>query len=255
LSSRKKRTARSVNYCCSGSSRWRRIGNEISRSLNNHGLVCRRLTAGASAVQVAAQVDTSRPIYANSPFAYSIVVANGSEPEKVDLAPLKAYNPAGPSTQNQTSIVNGKTSSYVIMTYQLTAPAAGQHTLGAVSVTVAGRTYQTQPVTITVVEPGTTQQMDVEMDISTEACYVGQPVVLTFTFYVWADIVRSRMIDNINISVFRRSKATCSLSKRPTTRPRSSWLNCSSTAAPRRLCRTRSATRALTVSACGFPRC
>jgi hypothetical protein len=153
------------------------------------------------AVQVAAQVDTSRPIYANSPFAYSIIIADGSQPVNVDMGPLRSYNPSEPSTQNQTSIVNGRTSSYIILTYQLTAGAAGQYTLPAVTVTVSGKTYQTEPAAITVVEPGATQQMDVETEISTESCYVGQPVVLTFSFYVWTDIVRSEMIANINFLV------------------------------------------------------
>lgn len=152
-------------------------------------------------VQVQAQVDQSRPIYAGSPFAYSIIVANGGQPDNVDLSPLQSYNPSEPSTQSRTSIINGRTSSYQILTYQLLAPSKGDFTIPSVSVTVDGRNYQTNPVAISVVEPGTTKQIDVEAELSTQTCYVGQPVILTMSFYVWADIVRAKQIANIDIQV------------------------------------------------------
>jgi hypothetical protein len=152
-------------------------------------------------VQVQAQVDRSSPIYAGSRFAYNIVVADGSQPENIDLAPLKNYSPSTPSTQSRTSIVNGRTSSYQILTYQLLAPSKGEHTLPSVTVTVDGKNYQTNPVEISVVEPGTTKQIDVEMELSTQACYVGQPVILTVSFYIWTDIVRAEQIANIEIQI------------------------------------------------------
>jgi hypothetical protein len=152
-------------------------------------------------MQVQAQVDRSSPIYAGSRFAYNIVVADGSQPENIDLAPLKNYSPSTPSTQSRTSIVNGRTSSYQILTYQLLAPSKGEHTLPSVTVTVDGKNYQTNPVEISVVEPGTTKQIDVEMELSTQACYVGQPVILTVSFYIWTDIVRAEQIANIEIQI------------------------------------------------------
>ncbi|MHC5090707.1 MAG: BatD family protein, partial [Planctomycetota bacterium] len=152
-------------------------------------------------VQVQAQVDRSSPIYAGSRFAYNIVVADGSQPENIDLAPLKNYRPSTPSTQSRTSVVNGRASSYQILTYQLLAPSKGEHTLPSVTVTVDGKNYQTNPLEISVVEPGTTQKIDVEMELSTQACYVGQPVILTVSFYTWTDIVRAEQIGNIEIQI------------------------------------------------------
>jgi hypothetical protein len=152
-------------------------------------------------VQVQAQVDRSSPIYAGSRFAYNIVVADGSQPENIDLAPLKNYRPSTPSTQSRTSVVNGRASSYQILTYQLLAPSNGEHTIPSVTVTVDGKNYQTNPLEISVVEPGTTQKIDVEMELSTQACYVGQPVILTVSFYTWTDIVRAEQIGNIEIQI------------------------------------------------------
>lgn len=152
-------------------------------------------------VQVQAQVDRSRPIYAGSRFSYSIIVANGDQPDTVDLSPLKAFSPSGPSTQSRTSIVNGRTSSYQILTYQLLAPDKGECTIPSVKVTVNGKNYQTNPVQISVVEPGTTKQLDVETALSAQTCYVGQPIILTTSFYIWTDIVRAEQIANIDIQV------------------------------------------------------
>ena len=152
-------------------------------------------------VQVQAQVDRSKPIYTGSPFTYSIIVANGGQPDNVDLSPLRNYNPSEPSTQSRTSIVNGRTSSYQIRTYQLLAPGKGDFTIPSVKVTVDGKTYQTNPIQISAVEPGSTKQINVEVELSTQTCYVGQPVILTMSFYVWTDIVRADQIANIDIQV------------------------------------------------------
>ncbi|MHC4761661.1 MAG: hypothetical protein ACYS9H_10015, partial [Planctomycetota bacterium] len=43
--------------------------------------------------------------------------------------------------------------------------------------------------------------IDVEMELSTQACYVGQPVILTVSFYTWTDIVRAEQIGNIEIQI------------------------------------------------------
>jgi hypothetical protein len=53
-------------------------------------------------------------------------------------------------------------------------------------------------VTITVAQPGTTKQVDIETSLSTHRCYVGQPVIYTVTFYVWTDIVQAQAVTNID---------------------------------------------------------
>lgn len=151
-------------------------------------------------VQVQTQVDKSRPIYAGSPFDYSIVVANG-EPQSVDTDPLQIYNPTGPAVQTRTTMTNGRTASFKILTYELTAPQQGEYNIPALKVKVQGKLYQTNPVTISVVKPGETKQLEVETKISERKCYLGQPLVYTLSFYIWTDIVRARQINNINITV------------------------------------------------------
>ena len=144
-----------------------------------------------SQVQVSASVDTSRPIYLGSQFSYSITIENGEAPQHVNLAPLSEFHPSGPSQQSRTSIVNGRVSSSVVLSYTLTAPRLGTVTIPAVDVIVQGKTYRTTPVTVRVVQPGQTQQMDIEMGLSEQECYIGQPILLTVSFFVWLDIALS----------------------------------------------------------------
>ena len=159
------------------------------------------MSQAAAQVKVQAQVDQSRPIYAGSRFSYSIIVANGGQPDNVDMSAIESFHPSQPSAQSRTSIINGRTSSYQILTYQLLAPDKGEYTIPSLNVTVDGKIYQTAPVTISVVEPGTTKQIDVEAELSIQTCYVGQPVILTMSFYIWTDIVGAKQIANIDIQV------------------------------------------------------
>jgi hypothetical protein len=154
-----------------------------------------------AAIQVQAQVDQSKPIYAQSRFSYHIVVANGDAPDSVDLAPLKSYRPTGPSTQSKTSIMNGRRSSVEIWTYQLLAPAEGEYTIPSIRVKVKGKIYQTNKVPFKVVKPGSAKQIDAELELSTQKSYVGQPIIMTLSFYVWTDVVRAKQIANIDIQI------------------------------------------------------
>lgn len=184
--------------------RWKGTGNLKVEMRHILGIMVLSVASTAQAVaqvQVQSQVDRSRPIYAGSRFAFRIVIENGQLQGDIDMSPLKAYSPSGPSVQNSTSIINGRTSSSQNLTYQLIAPDKGQYTIPSVNVTVDGKTYQTNSVTISVVEPGTTKQIDVEAKLSTQTCYMGQPVILTMSFYIWTDIVRAKQIANIDIQV------------------------------------------------------
>ena len=148
-------------------------------------------TVAAGQVRVSAQVDTDRDIYAGDNFGYYIVIAGSDKAGQVDLEPLRQYNPrsTGNRKQSSTNIVGSKvtTVTTTIMTYALTVNKAGAVRLPSLTVVVDGKTYRTNPVTVNVVEPGTTDQLDVEMALSERQCYVGQPVLLTVKFYFSAN--------------------------------------------------------------------
>jgi hypothetical protein len=151
------------------------------------------LAAGASGqVQVSAQVDSERDIYVGEGFGFYIIIQGSDKAGKVDLQPLREYNPqsAGSRKQSSINIINGKTTQSVttIMTYSLTASRAGRIQIPSLTVEVEGKTYRTNPVAVNIIKPGTTDQLDLEVKLSQQQCYVGQPVIMTVNFYISADI-------------------------------------------------------------------
>jgi hypothetical protein len=74
------------------------------------------------------------------------------------------------------------------MTYTLTASRAGRIRLPSLTVEVEGKKYQTNPVAVNIIKPGTTDQLDLEVILSQKQCYVGQPVIMTVKFYISANI-------------------------------------------------------------------
>jgi hypothetical protein len=146
--------------------------------------------------RVVAQVDSSKDIYVGESFTYHIIIDGENQPGQVDLAPLAKYNPrsAGNRDVSQTSIniVNGKTTrnevKRYVMSYSLTSTQTGRIELSPVKVTMASKTYHTNPVSVNILKPGTTDQLALEVTLSEQKCYVGQPVLMTVKFYFSADI-------------------------------------------------------------------
>jgi len=157
-------------------------------------------------VQVFAQVDTSKDIYAGEPFTYLIIINGEQQPGQPDLTPLKQYNPrfTGNRDLSKTSIniVNGRTQrtviNRVVMTYSMIAHQPGPIKLPPVKVKVKDRTYETNHIVLNILRPGTTDQLGLEVELSEKQCYVGQPVIMTVNFYVYGDIGNFRF----NIPVF-----------------------------------------------------
>ncbi len=150
------------------------------------------VTGASAQVRVSAQVDTGKDIYVGESFGYYIVIQGSDDPGRVDLEPLRPYNPQSTGNRKQSSIniVGGKTTQTItaVMTYSLTADQPGQIQIPPVTVEVEGKTYRTNPVSANILKPGTTDQLDLEVTLSEQQCYVGQPVIMTVKFYISADI-------------------------------------------------------------------
>jgi len=150
----------------------------------------------AAKIQVFAQVDTSQDIYVGESFTYNVIIDGENKPGQVDLAPLAQYNPRGTGnrdvSQSSVTIINGRmtksaTKRYV-MSYALTAGWAGRIQLQPLTVTIDGKDYRTNPVDVNILQPGTTDKLDLEVKLSDTSCYVGQPVIMTVNFYIMADV-------------------------------------------------------------------
>jgi hypothetical protein len=143
-------------------------------------------------VQVSAQVDSGKDIYVGEGFNFHIVIQGSENASNVDLQPLQKYNPQSAGTQKRSSInfINSRTIQTIttIMTYVLTVSREGRIQLPSLTVEVNGKTYRTNPVTVNIIKPGTTDQLDLDVSLSQQRCYVGQPVIMTVKFFISANI-------------------------------------------------------------------
>ncbi|MHC4623388.1 MAG: BatD family protein, partial [Planctomycetota bacterium] len=155
------------------------------------------LSGGAAAqVRVFAQVDTSKDIYVGERFAYNVVIDGDTNPGEVDLTPLAKYNPQRtgnrPTSQTSVSLIDGKmtqkTVKQCVMGISLVADRPGRIQLPPLTVTFGGRTYRTSPVEVNILQPGTTDRLDIEAALSESRCYVGQAVIITVKFFHSAEI-------------------------------------------------------------------
>jgi len=147
-------------------------------------LVLLAAAASPAAVRVYAKVDAETAIYQGEDFTYSIVVEGGGRPNKIDISPLAAFNPRSAGSGTSMNVVNDRTTVTYSENYAITAGKAGTMHLPAVTVVVGGQTYTTNPVDVTISQPGTTDRMSLESLISEKQCYVGQPLVMTVKWVV-----------------------------------------------------------------------
>ena len=153
--------------------------------------------AALAEVQISASVDETG-IYIGQNFAYKIVFEGVSQAGEVDLGPLEKFNPQSGGTSSSTQIINGRTSRKVMLTYYLTANEVGPVQLPAITVTYDGKQYQTEPVSINVLKPDTTDKMLLNVTLSDEKCYVGQPVIMTLEWIILTEVKNA----GFNVPIF-----------------------------------------------------
>lgn len=116
-----------------------------------------------------------------------------------DMPPIDGfrYLSAFPSTSTSYSMVNGVSSMSYSFTWQLEATRRGVHQIPPLSVTFEGETYETRPVTITVLDSGSrpgrediAQRPDVflEMQVSDQHPVRGQQVIAELVIYFKSDM-------------------------------------------------------------------
>ena len=153
-------------------------------------------SSAAGEVRVFAQVNTEEEIYAGDNFNYHIIIEGDNKAADVDLSALAQYEPrsAGNKDYSETSIriINGKTTQTVkkqfVMSYSLLAPKAGQIQLPPVNINVDGTIYKTAPITVNITDAETTDNLELQVSLSKQKCFVGEAVLLTVKFYISTEI-------------------------------------------------------------------
>lgn len=144
--------------------------------------------SGAARARVYAKVDAETRIYPGQDFTYSVVVEGGAKPTRIDVSALAPFNPrrAGSGTSMQT--VGDRTTISYSENYAITAGEPGKMVLPGVTVVVGGQTVTTNPVEVTVSQPGSTDRLTLEFSLSEQRCYVGQPVIMTVRWVITARV-------------------------------------------------------------------
>ncbi len=159
--------------------------------LGRYILVAAIVLAGAThaqaAVRVYAKVDSDATIYPGQAFTYSVVV-EGTKPTRIDISSLASFNPRRAGSGSSFQTVGDRTTVSYSENYVIVAGPPGTMVLPGVTVVVDGQTYTTNPVEVTVSQPGTTDRMSVEFSLSQERCYVGQPVIMRVEWTVTAQV-------------------------------------------------------------------
>lgn len=162
-------------------------------------LISAWVVSGGSALAGPLQADAivqADSVYVGDPFTFLIRVSGSDQPEEPDLSDLKGFmvQYLGGSQNNSSSItiINGKMTKNVsrgyVFSYQLTPKQYGAQTIPAISVQADGQTLHTRPIRINVLEPEKTDDIRLSLFLSRNRCYVGEPVTLTVTWYLRADV-------------------------------------------------------------------
>lgn len=155
--------------------------------------------AVAQATPVRAEVDRDT-ISTDETVTLSITIL-GTDASRPSLPVLDGFQIAGSSTSSRLSIVNGVTSSEAIYSYVLRPTRAGELVIPAITVSVGGQSYNTEPITVEVTQGATPSQPSspggplsapgqldgsayfVEAEVDNPTPYLGQQITYTFRFY------------------------------------------------------------------------
>ena len=149
----------------------------------------------ADDLNVSASVETS-DVYVGAPFTLQLQVEGSDKVERPDLSGLDDFRVqeagGGQNNSQSISIINGKMTRVdrrgYTFNYRLTPQKAGDLTIPPISVTAEGQTRRTQPIRIHAMPPSENEDFKLRLELSDQRCYVGQPIVLTVTWYVGKNV-------------------------------------------------------------------
>jgi hypothetical protein len=157
---------------------------------------------GASAQQITVRASVeSENVSLGESFMYQIEVDGSDEVAQPDLSVLAAdfaveFLGGTNNSSTSISIINGRMAKDVhkgyVFQYRLTPRKKGAIVIPAVPVSVKGQSYMSNPIKLGVNQPVETQDFKLTISLSRSTCYVGEPVVLTVTWYIGRDVENFR---------------------------------------------------------------
>ncbi|MCK5804144.1 MAG: BatD family protein [Lentisphaeria bacterium] len=161
-------------------------------------LVC-LLSVGFAQGQMRAQaVPGGTNVFLGEPFSLGIqVVTPGARPSLPNMPKIRGCKIAyrgmqGPNTSRRTTTINRRTrtvstSTYLIQ-YELTPGVLGSLIIPALTIRAGKDQARTKPVRVNVGKATPISGIELVVRLSKDQCYVGEPVTVTWTWYINAEI-------------------------------------------------------------------
>jgi hypothetical protein len=157
-----------------------------------HLLCAPAWAASFGAKAVAEQTDP----FVGEPFVFQIQVSGSEHPEQPDLSHVKdfsvAFRGGQQNSRRSVTIINGRVTEDVqegyFFSYELTPKREGRLVIPSINVISNGSSTQTNPVVIHAHKPVETEDFKLRMSLSKDHCYVGEPVILTVTWFIGKDV-------------------------------------------------------------------
>jgi hypothetical protein len=148
------------------------------------------VTASAD-VSVSASVDQARVSFGES-ITYTINVSGAQGGAQPVIPKIDGLSFAGPSMNTSVSIANGAMTQSMSFVYQVTPTRPGEFIIPAAPVNVAGKTYTTEPIRLTVTQSetqtDTSQSLFARVRLDTQQVHLGQTVPLDVVLFSRADV-------------------------------------------------------------------
>jgi hypothetical protein len=153
------------------------------------------LPSWASTFGAKAAVERTDP-FVGEPFVFQIQVSGSENPEQPDLSHITdftvAFRGGQQNSRRSVTIINGKVTEDVLegyfFSYELTPRREGRLVIPSITVISNGRSTQTDSIVINARKPVETEDFKLRLSLSKDHCYVGEPVMLTVTWYIGKDV-------------------------------------------------------------------
>ena len=169
----------------------RRCANGAVRTFLALVLASAAMPATAQNVSVQAAVERAE-VYVGEPFRFRIAVSGSDQVAAPNLEPVAGFAVralgGGPNNSEIVTTINGTTTRQVnrgyVLNYELTAAAAGELTIPALTLQVEGQSQATRPIRIRARAPQPIEDYRLQLALDREQVWVGEPVLLTTT-WLW----------------------------------------------------------------------
>ena len=151
--------------------------------------------AQASSLSAAAALE-EREVFVGESTLLQIQVSGTERPREPDLTALVDFTVQSVGGQRNSSqsvnIINGRVNRVVrygyVFNYRITPKRAGHLIIPSLTVHAEGEQLKTQPISVLAKKPAETDQFKLQLSLSKSICYVGEPVVLSVTWYIGQDV-------------------------------------------------------------------